>query len=55
MGSCRNVRGMGKSTFVFRLYLEKKYLNEENGNMVAVQISPKIESVYGLGRQVTKL
>ena len=30
---------------VFRLF-EKK---EENGKMVAVKISPKIESLYGLG------
>ena len=44
-----------RSTKFDSLYLEKKYLNEENGNMVAVQISPKIESVYGLGRQATKL
>ena len=27
----------------------------ENGIMVALQISPKIESLYGLGRQATKL
>ena len=32
-----------------------KYLDEENGKMVALQISPKIESLYGLGRQATKL
>ena len=34
---------------------EQKYLEEENGRMVALQISPKIESLYGLGRQATKL
>ena len=34
---------------------EQKYLEEENGKMVALQISSKIESLYGLGRQATKL
>ena len=34
---------------------EQKYLEEENGRMVALQISPKIENLYGLGRQATKL
>ena len=33
----------------------KKYLEEENGKMVVLQISPKIESLYGLGRQAQKL
>ena len=28
---------------------------EENGKMVALKISPKIEILYGLGRQPTKL
>ena len=72
IGNCRNVRGLGKSMVVFRLfkklrysnekstkfdslYQERKYLEEENGKMVALQISPKIESLYGLGRQATKL
>ena len=32
-----------------------QYLEEENGKMVALQIPPKIESMYGLGRQATKL
>ena len=32
-----------------------KYLEEENGKMVALQMSPKIESLYGLGRQAKKL
>ena len=27
---------------------------EENGKMIALQISSKIESLYGLGRQATK-
>ena len=31
------------------------YLSEENGKMVALHISPKIESLYGLGREATKL
>ena len=34
---------------------EQKYMGEENGKMVALQISPKIESLYGLGRQATEL
>ena len=37
------------------LYQELKYLEEENGKMVALQISPKIESLYGLERQAKKL
>ena len=32
-----------------------KYLEEENGKMVALQISLKIESLYGLDRETTKL
>ena len=36
-------------------YHEQKYLEEKNGKMVALQMSPKIESLYGLGRQATKL
>ena len=31
------------------------FLEEENGKLVALQMSPKIESLYGLGRQATKL
>ena len=31
------------------------YLEVENGKMVALQISPKIESLYLLARQATKL
>ena len=30
-----------------------KCLEVENGKMVALQISPKIESLLGLGRQAT--
>ena len=72
IGHCRNVRGLGKSMVVFRLfeklicsnerstkfeslYHGQKYLAEENGKMVALKISPKIDSLYGLGRQATKL
>ena len=29
-------------------------LEEENGKMIAPQISPKIEYLHGLGRQATK-
>ena len=53
LGNCRNVRGLGKSKVVFRLfekprysnesstkfeslYQEYKYLEEENGKMVAL-------------------
>ena len=32
-----------------------KYFEVENGKMVALQISPKIESFIGLCRQATKL
>ena len=48
---CSNER----STRFESLYHGQKYLEEENGKMVALQISPKIESLYGLGRQATKL
>ena len=34
---------------------DQKYLEEENGKMIAFQISLKIESLYGLGRQAKKL
>ena len=44
-----------RSTIFDGPYLEKKYLDEENGKTVALQISPKIESLCGLGRQATKL
>ena len=44
-----------RSTKFASLYQEWKYLEEENGKMVALQISRKIESLYGLGRQATKL
>ena len=44
-----------RSTKFESLYQEKKYLEEENGKMVALQISPKIESLHGLGRQAPKL
>ena len=58
IGHCRNVRGLGKSIVVFRLFEklrcsnerstkfgslnhEQKYLDEENGKMVALQCYPK--------------
>ena len=44
-----------RSTKFECIYLEKKYLEEENGKMVALQLTPKIESLYGLGRQAKKL
>ena len=31
------------------------FLEEENGKLAALQMSPKIKSLYGLGRQATKL
>ena len=34
-----------------RLNHEQRYLEEENGKMVALQMPPKIEGLYGLGRQ----
>ena len=73
IGHCRNVRGLGKSLVVFRLFellrcsnerdqlnlriftTNSKYLKEEHGKMVALEMSPKIESLYGLGRQAKKL
>ena len=48
---CSNER----STKFESLYLELKYLEEENDKLVALQIPPKIESLYGLGRQAKKL
>ena len=36
------------------LYQEYKYLGEENRKLVALEISPKIESLYGLAREATK-
>ena len=37
------------------LYQEQKCLEEENGKKVALQTPPKLESLYGLGRQATKI
>ena len=39
-----------RSTKFESLYQGQKYLEEENSKLVALQISPKIESLYGLGR-----
>ena len=45
-----------KDQLYFRVFTtNRKYLEEENGKMVALQISPKIESLYGLGRQAKKI
>ena len=44
-----------RSTILDSPYLEKRCLDEESGKIVALQVSPKIESFYGLGRQATKL
>ena len=44
-----------RSTIFQSLYHEQKYLEEENGKMVALQILPKIQSLYGLGRLAKKL
>ena len=41
-----NLRVLSKNRFL-------KYFEEENGKMIALQISPKIVSLYGLGRQAT--
>ena len=49
--TCSNER----STKFESPYHGQKYLEEENGKMVALQIAPKIERLYGLGRQATKL
>ena len=44
-----------RSTKFESLYQEYKNLEEENGKIITLQISPKIESLYGLGRQATEL
>jgi len=43
-----------RSTKFESLKQEWKYLEEDNGKIIALQISPKIESLYGLGRQATE-
>ena len=44
-----------KDKLYFRVFtMNRSNLEEENGKMVALQISPKIESLYGLGRQAKK-
>ena len=42
-----------RTSKVASLCQEQKYLEEENGKMIALKISPKIESLYGLGWQVS--
>ena len=44
-----------RSTKFESLNQEKRYLEGENGKLAALQMSPIIESLYGLGRQATKL
>ena len=44
-----------KDQLFLRVLTKQKYLEEENSKMIALQISPKIESFYGLGGQATKL
>ena len=38
-----------------RVFTKNKYLEKENGKTIALQISPKIESLYGLPRKAPKL
>ena len=40
-----------RSTKIESLFQEQKYLEEEIGKTIALQISPKTESLHGLGRQ----
>ena len=47
---CSNER----STKFGSLYHEWEYLEEKNDKMVALQMSPNTESLYGLGRQAKK-
>ena len=44
-----------RSTKFESLNREYKYLEEENDKMIALQTSPKIESLCRLGRQASKL
>ena len=44
-----------RSTKFESFYQEQKYLLEENGKIIVLQISPEIESLYGLGREASKL
>ena len=44
-----------KDQLYFRVLTTNRSIwRRKNGKMVALQISPKIESLYGLGRQVKK-
>ena len=64
------MRGLGKSMVVdlfeklriqmknqpnLRVFTKNKYLEKENGKTITLQISPKIESLYGLPRKAPKL
>ena len=45
-----------KDQLYFRVFTTNKSIwRRENGKMVALQISPKIENLYVLGRQAKKL
>ena len=65
IGHYRNVRGLGKSMVVFRLFEKLRYSQMKdqlycrvlttNRSIWRRKISPKIESLYGLGRQARKL
>ena len=44
-----------RSTKFESFHHKYKYLEEENHKIVALQMSPKIKSLYGLGRQAAKL
>ena len=43
-----------KDRLNLRVLSKNKYFEEENGKMIALQISPEMESLYGLGRQAKK-
>ena len=44
-----------KDQLNLRVFTKNGSIRGENGKMVALRMSPKIESLYGLGRQATKL
>ena len=49
IGHFRNVRGLGKSMVVFRLFEKLRYSNERSTNF------EEENGMYGLSRQATKL
>ena len=44
-----------KDQLNLRVLSKIKYSEVENGKMIALQMLPKIKSLYGLGRQAKKL